>query len=278
MKVKLLLFPLSIVVAIALAVFWTQPELTRALSLRDQNSAVMAQLSEIDRVIANINALDQNLTENSGNEQFVKTYLPKTGSDDIIIDEVNFLASESELLLVSTGLKPIASETVQAVEQQAQAAAEQKEIAENSPKSLINTGEVASETGITFTPSSPKSRVRSVDVSVLVFGKYDQIKAFIDRVYRANHFQNFISVNVDQKTEKQTAANAVPVAPDMLSATLMIRFGILPEAVVSQGVFPKTFDTPTFDLAVISDLRSRVASELPALDAMPSERPNPFLR
>jgi hypothetical protein len=278
MKVKLLLFPLSIIVALALAIFWIQPEFTSALSLRDQKNAAEAQLAQIDRVIANIDALDRSLTENAGNEQFVKTYLPKTGSDDVIIDEVNFLAGESGLLLVSTGLKPISSEIVQAVTKEAQAAADRAELATASPGSLINTGASPVGTGITFVSSSPKARVRSTEVSVAVFGKYDQIKAFIDRVYHADHFQNFVSVAVAQNAEKQASANSAPAAPDMLNATIVIRFGVLPETAISRGVFLKTFDIPTFDLAVVSDLRGRVTAELPILDAMPSERPNPFLR
>ena len=277
MKVKLLLFPLSIVIALALSVFWIQPEVSSALSLREQNNAASARLAEMDRVIANIDTLDRSLSNNAGDRQFVETYLPSKGSDDAIIDEVNFLAGETGLLLVSAELKPISSELAQAAAQQVQTAADQTELSANSPGSLIASG-TPLESGILFTASSPSVRVRSTEVSVSAFGKYDQIKMFTDRIYHANHFQNFVSTDIAQKAQAQPGSPSSTLAPDVLNATFVIRFSTLPTTTVSSGVFLDTFKTPTFRLAVVQDLRARVMSELPALTVTPTERPNPFLR
>lgn len=277
MKVKLLLFPLSIVIALAVGVFWIQPEISSALALRTQDADAMARLAQMDQVIANIDALDRNLAENDGDRQFVEMYLPKTGSDDSIIDEVNFLAGESGILLVSTGLKSVSSDIAKAAALQVQAESERAEVASNSPGSLLNTGSVASPE-LVFTKSSPDARLRSIEVSVSALGKYDQIKSFADRLYHANHFQKFVSLDITQKPQGQLGSESASTAPDVLSADMILQFGVLPATVVSSGVLLDTFQSPAFKVSVVQDLRARVTNELPQLNAVPAERPNPFLR
>ncbi|MGB2791756.1 MAG: hypothetical protein WBC29_04365 [Candidatus Moraniibacteriota bacterium] len=277
MKVKLLLFPLSIVIALAVGVFWIQPGISSALMLRTKDGQAQARLDQMDQVIANIDTLDSSLTKNDGDRQFVETYLPKMGSDDVIIDEVNFLAGESGILLVSTDLKSVSSDLTKAAALQVQAESDRAEVAANSPGSLLNTG-MPSDQELLFTKSSPDARVRSTEVSVSVLGKYDQIKAFVDRVYHANHFQDFVSVDIAEKPQGKTEVESANVAPDVLSANMVIRFGVLPKTTLSSGVLLDTFKTSAFDLAVVQDLRGRVTTELPMLDATPSERPNPFVR
>ena len=277
MKVKLLLFPLSIVIALAVGVFWIQPEISSVLALRTQDAEVVARLVQMDQVIANIDTLDRSLAENDGDRQFVEIYLPKVGSDDSIIDEVNFLAGESGILLVSTGLKPVSSDIAKAAALQVQAESERAEVASNSPGSLLNTGSVASPE-LVFTKSSPDARLRSIEVSVSALGKYDQIKSFADRLYHANHFQKFVSLDITQKPQGQLGSESASTASDVLSADMILQFGVLPATVVSSGVLLDTFQSPAFKVSVVQDLRARVTNELPQLDAVPAERPNPFLR
>lgn len=277
MKVKLLLFPLSIVIALAVGVFWIQPEISSALALRTQDADAMARLAQMDQVIANIDALDRNLAENDGDRQFVEMYLPKTGSDDSIIDEVNFLAGESGILLVSTGLKSVSSDIAKAAALQVQSEKDRAEVASNSPGSLLNTGSAVSPE-LVFTKSSPDARLRSIEVSVSALGKYDQIKSFADRLYHANHFQKFVSLDIAQKPQGQSGPESASVAPDVLSADMNLQFGVLPAMAVSSGVLLDTFQSSAFKVSVVQDLRARVTNELPQLDAVPAERPNPFLR
>lgn len=276
MKVKLLLFPLSLVIALAVGVFWVQPEISSAIALRAQKSETMTQLAQMDQVIANIDTLDRNLASIDSDRQFVETYLPKMGSDDVIIDEVNFLASESGALLVSADLKPLSSDLAKAAAQQVQMENDQAEAAANSPGSIL--GSDTSSPELVFTKSSPDARLRSVEVSIFALGKYDQIKTFVNHLYHSNHFQNFVSVDISQKSEDQSGNEHASVSSDTLSAEMIVRFGVLPGTVISSGVLLDMFKASTFNLAVVQDLRERVLNELPALDAAPSERANPFVR
>lgn len=281
MKVKILLFPLSLVIALAFGIFWVQPEVSAIFLLQSQKAEIESRLSEADRVIANIDTLDRSLTENAGDVQFVSTYLPKEGRDDRVIDEVNFLAGESGLLLVSTGLSRVASQVAQVAAEEVAAATAQAELDAAMPGSYINNAGTPAGSKITFVASKPSAKVRSTDVSVSVLGKYEQIKAFTDRIYRADNFQSFLSLDVSKKPQGQAGSQSVSAeatASDVLSADIKVRFGVLPQTMVTPGVFLKTFDSPKFDLAVVQDLRGRVTSELPVLDVTTLERVNPFLR
>jgi Tfp pilus assembly protein PilO len=280
MKVKILLFPLSIVVALALSVLWIKPEVSSVFSLRNQKLELENQLNETRRVVSNISALDRSLNENVGNEQFVKTYLPETGSDDRIFDEINFLAGESGLLLLSAKLDRLSSEVTQSIIAAEQAKVDQKELESVSPGSLIRSDASTAPKNV-FVASSPKARVRSTDVSVSVAGRYEQIKAFTERVYRANHFHSFVSVSISRETEKKSDGQSTPdgvAALEVLNADMTIRFSLLPKISVSRGVFLETFKDAVFDFSTVEELRTRVTSELPILDATASERSNPFLR
>lgn len=271
---KLLLFPLSLVIALAFSIFWIQPEISSVFSLRLEKEDAEKRLVRTEEVISNIDALDRSLNENMGNEQFIKTYLPQSGSDDRILDEMNFFAGESGLLLASAKLERVSSEVALAAEQAAKAAAEQEEIRSASPGSLLNTG--TSSVSDAYVSSSPAARVRSANVSLSVFGKYEQIKAFIDRVYRADHFQRFLSVEV--KSATQNGPTSAPIAPDTLTASLKVQFSFLSKTTVAKGTFLEAFKKPNFDLSVVQDLRDRATNTVPSLEAVPSARQNPFVR
>ena len=171
----------------------------------------------------------------------------------------------------------MSSDIAKAAALQVQAESERAEVASNSPGSLLNTGSVASPE-LVFTKSSPDARLRSIEVSVSALGKYDQIKSFADRLYHANHFQKFVSLDITQKPQGQLGSESASTAPDVLSADMILQFGVLPATVVSSGVLLDTFQSPAFKVSVVQDLRARVTNELPQLDAVPAERPNPFLR
>lgn len=280
MKVKILLFPLSVVVAIALMIFWVKPEVVAVLDLRAQTKNAHSTLDQMNTIVSNIDTLDRSLNENAGNESFVLTYLPQTGSDDRLLDEVNFLASESGLLFTSVGMKRISSEVVQAAEAASQAIADQAELKAAAPSQEIFSGGESISLP-TFVSSSPNDRLRSVDVSVTAFGRYEQIKDFVDRIYHANHFQNFLTVDIVEKPEvkdQQSTDVALPMESGALGANITIRFGYLSKINVPQGTLLVAFQQPRFDFGPVDRLRQRVTREISPLDALPSSRPNPFLR
>ena len=278
MKVKLLLFPLSIVIALALGIFWIQPMASEALMLRAKVNSAQEKLDKISQVVSNIDRLDRSLDENNGNEVLVRTYLPEKGSDDRILDEVNFLSGDSGLLLLATGMDRVSSEAALAAQAASEAAADKAELDSVSASRGLIAPDSSSSTLPVFVSSSPMSRIRSVDVSISVFGKYEQIRDFADRIYHANHFQRFLSVDIKKKEAKKEGDAAPETAPDVLEGNIVVRFSFLPTAHVSEGSFLVAFDRSSFDFGLVQDLLVRATREISPLTVAPTPRSNPFLR
>ena len=196
MKVKLLLFPLSIIIALSMGIFWIQPEIAGILSARTRNADARERLDQISTIVSNIDALDQGLDERHMDESFVKNYLPEQENDDRILDQTNFLAGGAESLLVSTGMDRATSAQVAALAAAAKAAKDSSELKQANPsKTFINGNTAASLVAV---PSNPGDRVRAVDLSLLTFGHYENIKELVERIYRSNSFQRFIKVKVSR--------------------------------------------------------------------------------
>lgn len=276
MKVKILLFPLALVVALAMGIFWIKPEISAILTLRKELDGAEAKLAQINGVLSNIDTLNQSLDENVGNETFVGTYLPATESDQRILDEVNFLAGESGLLLFSADVDHVASELIQNVQASVQEAQMQAELGQSTPGAILPVA--SSVTLPQFVASSPKEQVRSVDVVLSVFGKYDQIKTFLDRVYHSNHFQRFLKIEVGEKLVTGTTQMPDSGSAETLESKITVRFGYLPAVKVAPGTFLASFNTDQFDFTTVRNLRERVTKEIPPLQVSPAARSNPFLR
>lgn len=277
MKVKLLLFPLSIIIALSMGIFWIQPEIAGILSARTRNADARERLDQISTIVSNIDALDQGLDERHMDESFVKNYLPEQENDDRILDQTNFLAGGAESLLVSTGMDRATSAQVAALAAAAKAAKDSSELKQANPsKAFINGSTAASLVAV---PSNPGDRVRAVDLSLLTFGHYENIKELVERIYRSNSFQRFIKVKVSKPKGSTVGGDSpVPSDPDALLGEVSIRFSFLPPSVVSPGTFLPVFNRHEFDFSAVQDLRNRVTNEVMPLTVSPSPRQNPFSR
>lgn len=276
---KLLLLPLSLVIVIAVSVFWIKPEISLVLATKKSIAESEARLEKTNEVIGNIGALDRSLNENAGNERLTEKYLPKEGSDDRILDQANFLASESGLLLSSAKLERVSNKAVQMAAEQIEKNAEQAELAAASPGNIFR-NTMSPESDIVFVDSEPEARIRLIETSFSMIGKYDQIKSFIERMYRADHFHRFLSLKIGEDALSGGSAfgESETKDPEVLTAEAVIEFAFLPESSVERGVFLTAFEKSSFDYSIVEELRVRASREIPLLDASPSGRSNPFLR
>lgn len=279
MKVKILLFPLSLTIVFAISIFWTKPEISSALIVKESVVNSKSRLEKVSAVVGNISTLDRSLNEKSEDERFVGKYLPKIGSDERILDQANFLAGESQILLVSAKLENVPNKLVQEAANQIELDAERKEVMNASPGNIFGGGS-SSSTDVVFVDTNPESRMRLTKVSLSVMGKYDQIKSFVERMYRADYFHRFVSLKIGKDTSLQGDASESPQAkdPEILSVEAVVEFASLPEASVDKGSFLKAFEKPSFDYSIVENLRTRASGEILPLDASPSGRSNPFLR
>lgn len=276
MKVKILLFPLAIVIALSLSIFWIQPEIASVRSFLTQKEEAEKTLEKTEKIISNIETLFSSLGGNPDDEAFVLKYLPRVDYDDRLLDEVNYLAGDSGLFLSSVAFER--SSNMEAA--MAAAAAElAKEQSEGNTTYIPVSGDQSSDGS--GTPNlSPEAYLSFSDVAVSAHGKYDQIKAFMEKMYRADHFQSFRSVEIvsetDEKKSEMDPLISFPV--DVLRANIIVRFSALKMLHVERSSRLDEFSEPEFKLDTIQALRERVSNQLASLDAISSQRGNPFFR
>lgn len=279
MNVKMLLFPLSLVIAIAVGVFWIQPALTEVLDKRATVDVANQNLQQVQTIAANVAVLSRNLDDNTDREQLIVTYFPKAQDDERMIDVSNFLASESGILLSSVKMELMKSELVQSAAARQSAQSEIKEVGEVSPTSAAATA-VALAPALTLVQSSPETRMRAEDVTLSVLGRYEQIKMFLEKLYRSNRLNQFraISIQTPSQSSGNQSEGATAISSDILQGTFTVRFSFLPVASLDEGTYVPIFEKTAFDFKVADDLQGMITSVVAPLDVTPSPRSNPFVQ
>lgn len=278
MNAKMLLFPLSLVIAIAVGIFWVQPALTEVLDKRATVDTANRNLQQVQTIAENVAVLSRNLDDNADREQLVVTYFPKMQDDERMIDVSNFLASESGILLSSIKMEPVTSELVQSAATRQSAQEEIQEVGEVSPTSAAATA-VALSSALTLVQSSPETRMRAEDVTLSVLGRYEQIKMFFEKLYRSNRLNQFrvISIQTPQASSSQSP-DAPTLSPDILQGTFTIRFSFLSPLTLSEGTYVPVFEKTSFDFKTADELQGMITNTVAPLSVMSSPRPNPFVQ
>lgn len=265
MNVKLLLFPLSVTIAIAVLIFYAKPELDIALS----NRAAMAEKADfaktIDTKIQNVQTLDASLNANKDNVDTVMHYFPNTRDDERIVDGVNFSAAQSGLVLTSVKIDKIADPTIAATPVS-------KEALGAGPTIFTGNADIATITQKPVVLAVPKS----VSVVVAATGSYESIRDTVGRISHMDRFQNFTIVNINRSVAQQALGSKAPIGA--LDALFTINFTYLPK-VKAQGNFNNSaLNQSTYDFSTVASLKRYISAPIPAIEVGASGMDNPFLR
>lgn len=277
MNAKMLLFPLSLIIAIAVGIFWIQPALTEVLDKRATIDAANQNLQQVQTIAANVAVLSRNLDDNVDREQLVATYFPKMQDDERMIDVSNFLASESGILLSSVKMEQIKSELVQSAATRQSAQEEIREVGEVSPTSAAATA-IALSPALTLVQSSPETRMRAEDVTLSVLGRYEQIKMFFEKLYRSNRLNQFRMISIQVPSATSQTPDVPTLSPDILQGTFTVRFSFLPLTSLAEGTYVPIFEKTAFNFQTVDELQGMITSTVAPLDVTPSPRPNPFIQ
>lgn len=258
MNVKILFFPLSITIALAMAVFYTKPEIDTVMTQRSVLAEKEQFAAEVSQKIQNAHDLETSLNADKEDETAVFRYLPKTRDDERILDGVNFLVSQSGLALDSVKIDKLASVD-------ADAPVVSGEEAQGSAVIFANSG--ADTSAVSQAPMVvAKPKVLGVTVSAV--GSYENIRDAVAKLSHMDRFQNFTNVSIDKSG----------TSSDVLNASFTVNFTYLP-TVNAQGSFNHPALTQnTFDFGVVQKLKQYTTSAVPSVEVGASGASNPFLR
>ncbi len=271
MNVKLLFFPLSITIAIAVFVFYVKPEVDVVMTNRSTLVEKGDFSTSIKQKIQNIGSLESDLNANKENESLVMRYLPSMRDDDRVVDGINFLASQSGLLLTSVKIEKVATET-----QAAASAGPEVGLASGSGiVPLVGGGvDIAAVKSEAIVPSVPKL----MKVSVTMVGTYESIRDVATKISHTDHFQNFSMLSIERSSSTADASSDQPSNPNILNASMSVNYAYLPQTKAKGNYNRPILDQTAFDYGSVQRLKQYMSAPVPNMEIGASGTSNPFLR
>lgn len=251
MRLKIFFFPLSLVVALIVAIWYIQPELTTALEAVKSMKAETERLKQLDGKVKNMQTLKSAMSdgEGAGKVEAINRYLTEKQADERSVDGINFLAASAGVTLTSVKMAREAGGDAEAM-----------------------MAEVPAEG---MAPQMTPVRMRQVETEIALLGEYGQIKDFLAKLSRANQFLSFENVSIEAvKAEQGKAASSA------LLGKAKLNFAFLPPVSAPAEYVHPVFDSGILDVSAAEDLQSFLAqgTAIPTLEANASARTNPFAK
>jgi hypothetical protein len=265
MSVKILFFPLSIIIAFALSVFYIQPEfdsmMIKRIALQDKQTLA----ESMGQKIQNMHSLESNLNANKDSETAVLRYLPNTRDDERIVDGINFLAMQSGLLPIS--IKIDKAKEVEVVAETP--ATDQKNPFAADSTNGVDAGLISNAPALIITP-------KILEVSLTAIGSYESIRDTVGKIAHSDRFQNFTLVGVNRSVA--TAQLAEKQDNTTLNASLKMSFLYFPKAKAAGNYNHTALNQKSFDFGIAQKLKQYTSSPIPSIEVGAAGIANPFLR
>ena len=264
MSLKILIFPLCIIMTLTLIIGYIKPDIGSILAMRDEIAKKNTDLGRIETLLANVHRLNAQIDGRHEGESFVLKYVPQTVDQEHMVDIFNFLASQSGVVISG----------VTAAENEPKARVEP--VVEHASVSFQALAPKPIDTGA---PAAPTQTIQSYTATVSATGTYDSIKDFLERIYRVDRMHELSNFAVFQR-EKDAAAAAQGTEPKIPDNFLKVTFEAnFPHFALTRPQSPldlPVFQGDTFDFSTVEDLVNLVTNPLPPLDTGTTGKPNPF--
>ena len=260
MRLKMLFFPFFVVVILILGIGYIKPDFDTVMEKNAEISDKQSKVADMDGIVANIKSLNNVLDTEQKTEQFIYRYLPKTLSQEQVIDAFNFLAPRSGLAISKMEFKPLP------VTKDAEAP-----LIAPAAKSFVAGGRTLADSNVP--DAAPPIMVKTFVFKGTVIGSYANIKTFFDQMAQIERFQQvrFFSIENLEKAE----AGKVAVT-DRLTGTFEAEYGYLPPRPIVSALENPIFSQSKFNFSDINTLLSKITSPMSILEKGETGKPNPF--
>ncbi|MDO8529219.1 MAG: hypothetical protein Q7S18_00955 [bacterium] len=266
MRLKVIFAPISFLLAIVISIWYIWPAVQDIRTKMDEIKSSKDALNSTIEKKNNIKALESSLDKNKDKENFMLSFFPSQKSEEKIIDGLNYLATDSGLAFVKIAI----TEEKESVVQPGQAAS-------SSPESNLSAADASSAVPGSLTTSAPKplAKIKTVGAEVSIIGKYENIKMFLNQIYKMEMLNEISSLSISKPME--SSSEGEQASSGSLSADITIKFGFLPITHVEAGGSLPIFSQRDFDFSFYSKLESMIAKKIPLLDEGQKGKSNPFL-
>jgi len=263
MKIKLLLVPSLLTIIIILIIWFIYPNYTNGTDGVKENYAKLKmereKLDQLEKKIQNVNALAAEIERKSTEKDTLFNYMPESLKEEEIIDNLNFLASASSLVVsnISVSLP--------------------KKTVEDTPITSAGTGIVAlnpsgSAADSELPIAAPVPKPKELEVKFSVVGNYAAIKDLVAKIYRFKRYNDVFTAEIKRATTSEGSASG-----DSLQANLVLNFEFYPKSKEITDVDNAIFSKGNFDMAVIDKIRELTNVDVLKMQIDASGKENPFL-
>lgn len=270
MKIKLLMVPSIIVLAIVLGVWLIYPTYSNgSTGVKDHRDQLQAEKLKLDSILGksvNSNSLSSQLEALQADRDVLYTFVPVDMKESEIIDNLNKMASDSGLLIYGLSISQPKLEVAPVEAPMTMGST-----------SLDASSSTGAEVSVVILP-----KVKNFVSDMQVSGSYEQIKTFLEKV---DVFARYVSVNnvflkkgLSTTSVSSTDSTTDTASLDVLTANLKLTFDILEKAKLSDNnVTDPVFSTSSLDTKIISQIKNQYSNAALKLDIGQVGKPNPFL-
>lgn len=261
MRLKVFFTPLVFFVAVIVSIWYIWPAI---IEIRVKTSEVSTSKKNLESAISrkeNSEILKDILDKNKDKEDFILNYLPVSKNDEKVIDGINYLAIDSGLSIASFNIEE-----------------------EKADDMFAQSSDNLSGSDVSAAPGSPvnaeaqtiKPKIRFSNAKITLFGKYENIKIFLNQIYKMEMLNKINSLTISKSKGAETAENQGN-NNEILSADIEIKFGHMSQINVKEGITSDVFSKNNFNFSPYLKINELIMKKIPVLDEGQKGKGNPFI-
>ncbi len=255
MKLKLLFFPIAVIVAVSLIIGFISPEFSNTKEKRSSLKFKEKTLSNVIEKKQNINSLIDSLNSSQEKEILIKSYLPTSKYEEEIINKVYKIAIDSKVSLINLTFS-----------------------AESLKNKLPSNAKRQEKISLAGEEEVLVVKPKDIGVSVELLGTYENTMDFLDNVYIMEKFNEINSIDISKVSEKSDeGSEEASAAGNNLKTTVDIRFSHLAPISVDKNYGLEVFSKKSFDFSLVDKLENMIIKKIPSVEIGATGKNNPFM-
>jgi len=261
MSLKIIFFPVALVIAIVVSIWFIKPE----IGIINQNKAVLnAKNSALDNVKAkqqNIGSLVNDLNNNKEKEDIVVSYIAKERHEEDVLNKIYDLANQSRVAILNLALSESRDNNLSSnssVQSHAPSVSEREYLPGDFSEDMTQ-----------------NIQLKNISVSIEIMGEYEKIKDFLKNLYLIDRINNNKALSISTASSVDEEGNEA-ASNDNLVASIEAEFGYFPIGAVNKNSNLEVFSKPKFDFSP-ADKLIKIINKTSDVEAGVTGKNNPFI-
>lgn len=192
MRLKLLFFPIVLVVCVAIFIGYIWPEINNLKIANEEKMATEQSLKEAKEKQAVVEQLGAQIASSTAEKSLVYSYLPDKKVEEQIIAAINYLAADSQVSLATVSLTDVFEKISASGSDPYSESGSSAAMAENNGNSKSNQNQ------------ANNNKVQFSEASITIIGDYEKIRFFLDQIQKMTLFNKIKSVKIYTKKENSS--------------------------------------------------------------------------